>query len=53
MVELGKIDDGRVVAGVVDTLGGLPSKDEPVKDVPLRVRRSNASGWKAEALAST
>jgi DNA-binding transcriptional regulator YiaG len=53
MVEVGKMSDGGFVAGVVDTLGRLPSKDEPVKDVPLRVRRSNHSGWKVEAHAST
>lgn len=52
MVELGKLSDGRFVADVADTLGRLPSKDEPVRDVPLRVRRTGASDWKAEAPAS-
>ena len=51
MVEVGKIIEGKFVAGVVGTLGSLPSKDEPVKEVPLKVRRSN-SDWKAETQAS-
>jgi putative zinc finger/helix-turn-helix YgiT family protein len=39
-------------ARVADTLGRLPSKDEPVRDVPLRVRRSGNSAWKMEVQTS-
>lgn len=34
--------------GIVEMLSHLPSKDEEVREVPIRVRR-NTSDWKAEA----
>lgn len=33
--------------GLIETLGRLPSKDEPVANVPISVRRSS-SDWKSE-----
>jgi DNA-binding transcriptional regulator YiaG len=33
--------------GLIETLGHLPSKDEPVANVPINIRRSS-SDWKSE-----
>ena len=46
-VVLGKVKGGEFVADVAETLHRLPSKDEPVKEVPIKVRRSN-SDWRLE-----
>jgi DNA-binding transcriptional regulator YiaG len=44
---LSKLKEGEFIADVAETLHRLPSKDEPVKEVPIKVRRSN-SDWKPE-----
>jgi putative zinc finger/helix-turn-helix YgiT family protein len=44
---LGKVNGGEFVADVAETLHRLPSGDEPVKEIPIKVRRSN-SDWKPE-----
>jgi DNA-binding transcriptional regulator YiaG len=50
-VTLGRIKDNEFVADVRATLGALPSKDEPVKEMPVRIRRT-ANDWKAEPLVA-
>lgn len=37
------------VGELVETLGDLPSKDEPVRAVAIGLRRAGATGWKAAA----
>lgn len=34
------------VGELVETLGDLPSKDEPARDVPIGLRRAGSGGWK-------
>jgi DNA-binding transcriptional regulator YdaS (Cro superfamily) len=50
-VTLGKIKDAELVSDVRSTLANLPSKDEPAKELPFRVRR-NSAGWKIELQAT-
>jgi hypothetical protein len=49
-VTLGKIKDDEFVADVRSTLANLPSKDEPVKELPIRIRR-NSADWRREPQA--
>jgi putative zinc finger/helix-turn-helix YgiT family protein len=37
------------VGEIVETLGYLPSRDEPVREVSIGLRRAGAAGWKAAA----
>lgn len=37
------------VREIVETLGELPSKDAPVREVSIGLRRAGAAGWKAAA----
>ncbi len=37
------------VGAIVVTLGDLPSRDEPVREVSIGLRRGGAAGWKAAA----
>lgn len=50
-VTLGKINDGEFISDVRSTLAHLPSKDEPARELPLRVRR-NSADWKLEPQAT-
>lgn len=38
------------VGELVETLGHLPSRDEPVREVSIGLRRAGAAGWKAAAV---
>lgn len=51
-VELGVVSETELVADMRATLGSLPSKDEPARELPVRIRRT-ASDWKQEQSAST
>ena len=46
-VTLGKIKDDEFVADVRSTLANLPSKDEPIKELPIKIRR-NSTDWRHE-----
>jgi putative zinc finger/helix-turn-helix YgiT family protein len=49
--EIRKPKESELLEDVRATLRALPSKDEPVKEVPVRVRRT-ANDWKPEQVAS-
>lgn len=51
-VTLGKFKEGEFIADIQSTMASLPSKDEPVKELPIKVRRGS-SDWKPEIQAST
>lgn len=50
-VTIGKIKDSEFVSDVRSTLANLPSKDEPAKELPFRVRR-NSADWKLQLQAT-
>lgn len=50
-VTLGKIKNDEFISDVRSTLANLPSKDEPAKELPFRIRR-NSADWKLESPAT-
>ena len=50
-VALGKVKEEELVSDIRSTLASLPSKDEPAKELPLRVRR-NSGDWKVDHQAA-
>jgi DNA-binding transcriptional regulator YiaG len=50
-VILGKLKDNEFISDIRSTLANLPSKDEPAKELPFRVRR-NSADWKLEQVTA-